>query len=211
METTRRPLPPAEAPPVEAVAPDADATAVVETAAPGVLAKLGQVLPAAESIVRFVYRMATVSAVAAAVVVLALIDLFPAAAASVSLWWLVLAYLVLVIPAGATALLGWTLSDLMKLPGQIREAALSAARGAAQGVSDVAKAPRKSRLVSVFRAIWAARGLAMGPRDVLTKTLAAARFVRLASLPFVLALVALFVVNGAVIVLGALGLLVLLF
>jgi len=169
-----------------------DTTAVLAETPPGVLQKLGRVVPAADTLVRFAYRTGIVSAGSAALI---WFTLFRGALGTAAMPWglaLGLAALLL-IPAGAAALVGWTLADLVRLPGQLRQAAVTAAGGAA-GV-----AKKGSRIASVFRAIWALRGLALGSKDVWVRAIAAARFIRLASLPFVLALVGLFALNGLVI------------
>lgn len=179
-----------------------DAPAVLDETSPGVLQKLGRVVPAADTLVRFAYRTGAISAVSA---VLIWVALFGAAVGTVAMpWGLALAVaLLLLIPAGSAVLVGWTLSDLLRLPGQIRQAAVTAAGGAAGAVK------KGSRIASVFRAIWALRGLALGSKDVWVRAVAAVRFIRLASLPFVLALVGLFALNGLVIAGGLVALLVL--
>lgn len=167
------------------------------------LAKLGRVVPAADTLVRFAYRTGGVSAVSAGLIWFALFQGGIGTAAMP--WGLALAVAVLLlIPAGAAALVGWTLADLVRLPGQLRQAAVNAASG-----SGTAGKAKKSRVVSVFRAIWALRGLALSSKDVWFRAVAAARFIRLASLPFVLALVALFALNGLVIAGGLIALAVL--
>ena len=185
----------------------ATAPAVIAEAPPGVLAKLGRVVPGADTLVRFAYWTAGISAVSAALIVAALIDIAagPDAIVGDPSWPLALAvFVILCIPAGAAALVGWTLSDLVRLPGQLRQAAIAAAGGASGAVK-----AKGSRIARIFRAIWAARGLALGSKDAGLRAVAAARFIRLASLPFVLALVGMFALNGLVIAAGLASLLVL--
>ncbi|GAB5536186.1 MAG: hypothetical protein Rubg2KO_24350 [Rubricoccaceae bacterium] len=184
---------------VEASELATDVPDVFENTPPSVLKKLGRVVPAADTLVRFAYRTGFVSAVSATLIWFAL---FQRALGTAAMPWglaLGLAALLL-IPAGAAALVGWTLADIIRLPGQLRQAAVTAAGGAA-GV-----AKKGSRIASIFRAIWALRGLALGSKDVWMRAIAAARFIRLASLPFVLALVGLFALNGLVIVGGLIAL-----
>lgn len=176
--------------------------AVIEETPTGVLQKLGRVVPAADTLVRFAYRTGAVSAISA---VLIWVALFGGGIGTVAMpWGLALATAaLLLIPAGAAALVGWTLADLVRLPGQLRQAAVATAGGA------TGTAKGGSRIASVFRAIWALRGLALGSKEVWVRAVAAVRFVRLASLPFVLALVGLFALNGVVILGGMVALLVL--
>lgn len=182
----------------------ADVPAVIEETPPGVLQKLGRVVPAADTLVRFAYRTGLVSAVSAGLIWVAL---FGSAVGTMAMpWGLALATAaLLLIPAGSAALVGWTLADLVRLPGQLRQAAVAAAGGTTGAVN------KGSRIASVFRAIWALRGLALGSKDLWMRAVAAVRFVRLASLPFVLALVGLFALNGLVILGGLIALGVLAF
>ena len=174
--------------------------AVLADAPPGALARLGRVIPGADTLVRFAYRTGAASAVAAALVWAAL---FERVVGTPSMPWpfAIVVAVVLLVPALAAALVGWTLADLVRLPGQLREAAVAAAGG----VTGAARA-KGSRIAAIFRAIWAARGLALGSKDAWLRAIAAARFIRLASLPFVLALVGLFALNGVVIVAGLVAL-----
>lgn len=168
-----------------------DSTPTVPVAAPpaerAALARLGRVLPAARGIVRFAYRAAAVSAACAFVLGVAAFVARPVSAAQA----LVLA-LVLTVPAGALAFVGWTLSDLLRLPASLREAAVSATREAADGF-------RGGRATGVLSAVWAARGLVLGSRDAWLRTAALAR---LASLPLVLGALALCALNAVVVPAG---------
>lgn len=170
-----------------------------ESVPPGALARLGRLLPRISTVVRWAYRLAAVSAASAGVIVVAL--------ASADWTWLTPAALavlavVLLLPAAAVAIAGWTLADIASLPGQIREAALAAAR------REPSEAPaRRSRIGGILRSLWAARGLALLSRDGWLKAVGAVRFLRLASLPFMLGLVGFVALNGLVIAGGAVALL----
>lgn len=166
-----------------------------------VLAPLGRVLPLVHGLVRVCYRTSVVSVLAVAAILGAVLT--SSWGAQVSVTFALLGAAVLLLPAAAAALLGWTLSDLLRLPSQLREAAAAAAGGVrSTGV-------RRSRLASVVRAVWAARGLVLTSRDGWMKAIAAARMARLASLPFALSLVGLFVLNGVIVVGGLVALAVL--
>ena len=170
-------------------------------APPGALARLGRLLPGVEAVARFAYRTAAVSAACAGLVVWAVVDAVEGVATADAIGLAVL----LLLPALATALAGWTLADLARLPGQIKESALAAARGA-QGAK---AAP--SRIGRLVRSLWAARGLALLTRGGWLKAVGALRFLRLASLPFALALVGAVALNAVVIAAGLVAALVLIF
>ena len=191
-----RPSPAEATPPERAVAPD------LADAPPGALARLGQLLPGVEAVVGVAYRLAGVSAVAAALIVAAVVDVAPGLATGA----VVALALLLLVPAAALALAGWTLADLASLPGQIKEAALAATGRASGG------APEKgSRIARLVRSLWAARGLAMLTKGGWVRAVGTLRFLRLASLPFALALLGAVALNAVVIVGGLVALLVLLF
>lgn len=196
----RPPAPPGARPPDE-LAAEAVAGGGAE-APPGALARLGRLIPGAEAVVRFAYRTAGLSALGVAAIVVAVgqaVAWAPAWRGSLA----VLA-LVLLVPAGAALLAGWTLGDLTRLPGELREAALGAAT-LARG-----ERRKRSRLLSVVRALWAARGVALLSKGAWLKAVGALRFLRLASLPFALALAGLFALNGVVILGGVVALVTLL-
>lgn len=200
VDSITRPVQPSPAltePPAEAAV---DRLGVeVEAASPGLLARLGRALPAVDTLVRFAYRTAAASAVAAALVVGAVAE----AVGGLPGWAVVLG-LGLLLPSAGTALAGWTLADLVRIPGQLREAAL-----AATGRSG---APAEGgRIVRLLKGLWAARGLALLTRGTWLKAVGALRFVRLASLPFALGLLALVALNVVVLAAGAVALLFLLF
>ena len=173
---------------------DADATS------PGALARVGRWLPRVRGIVRFAYRSALAGVVSAGLIVAAL--------AQAGVWRdaLVVLGVALAVPPLAVALAGWTLADLASLPAQVRDAALAAA-----GKGSDAKPQKGSRLGGLVRSLWAMRGLALLSRDGWFKVVGAVRFVRLASLPFLLGLIAMAVLNAAVIAGGVAALLVLAF
>ena len=171
----------------------------VAEAPPGALARLGRLLPGVDAVVRAAYRTAAVSSLAVAVILYAVWDAFSARMIAADL---VVLGVVLLLPAAAVALAGWTLADVARLPGQIRDAALGAARDATT--------PKKgSRIVRVVKSIWAARGLALLTRGGWLKAVGALRFARLASLPFALTLVAFVAANVVVIAAGLIALLTL--
>ena len=190
------------APVLDGPPPEADLARVeaeVEAASPGLLARLGGLLPAVSTLVRFAYRTAAVSALAALLVVAAVAE----AVGGLPGWAVVLGA-ALLLPAAGTALAGWTLSDVVRIPGQLREAALaSTGRGGT--------AAKGSRIVRLLKGLWAARGLALLSRGTLLKAVGALRFVRLASLPFALGLLGLVALNAVVVVAGAVALVSLLF
>ena len=172
--------------------------AEVAEAPPGALARLGALLPSVDAVVRLAYRTAALSALAVGVILWAVWD---AVAWRMVPTDLVVLGVVLLLPAAAVALAGWTLADVARLPGQLRDAALAAA-----GRGEGAPSKKGSRLV---RSLWAARGLALLTRGGWLKAVGALRFVRLASLPFAFGLVVLVLFNGVVIVAGVVALLVL--
>ncbi|HEX8387250.1 MAG TPA: hypothetical protein VF576_13750 [Rubricoccaceae bacterium] len=177
--TTRRARP-------EAIAEDANRPAP----------RPGRLVPAARGAVRVAWRTAGAGALGAAAVWAALFE-GPLATGAVS--WAVAGIVaaVLLVPAGAAALLAWTLGDLLDLPADLREAAASV-RSDANG--------RGVR--GLFRTVWAVRGLALGGAGAWTRT---AGLVRLASLPFVLGLLGLVALNAVVVVAGVVALVTLVF
>ena len=204
--TPRLAGPPDAAPPgpgsARALAPAASPSDVeIADAPPGVLARLGRLLPSVDAVVRLAYRLAGLSALSVAVILWAVWDAFSLRMVPMDL---AILGVVLLVPAAAVALAGWTLADVARLPGQIRDAALAAA-----GRGDPASAKKGSRLGRLVRSVWAARGLALLTRGGWLKAVGALRFVRLASLPFALALVALVLMNGVILLAGVVALLTL--
>ena len=200
-----RPAPPPAA--AERAAPDA-------APPPGALARLGRLLPGVGALVRFAYGTAGASAVSAVLIWFALFEGplragalggaagSPASGASGVAF---VAAALLLVPAAAAALAGWTLADLAALPGQLRDAAL-----AATGRGERRPGRGGGRRLGLVRALWAARGLALTSKGAWLRAVGAVRFVRLASLPFALALAGLFALNALVILGGAVALVVLL-
>ncbi|WP_420454535.1 hypothetical protein [Rubrivirga sp.] len=175
-------------------------TLALADAPPGALARLGRLLPGVDALVRLAYRLALASAVAAGLIVAAV-----ASATALATPVLVGLGALLLVPAAAVAVAGWTLADLASLPGQLRQAAL-AATGRAGGAAE-----KGSRIARLVKSLWAARGLALLTKGGWLRAVGALRFVRLASLPFALALLGFVALNGVVIAGGLVALLVLLF
>ena len=185
--TTRR------TPAPDAAAPDAalDAPAARDA---GATSRLDRFVPAVRAAVRAAWRTSAAGALGAAAVWAAL---FERSLAAGGVSWGVAAVVaaVLLVPSGAAALLGWTLGGLVALPGEIRDAA----RG-------VAVPTRAAGVGGLFRTVWALRGLVSGSAEAWART---AGLARLASLPFVLGLLALVALNGVVVVAGIVALVVL--
>ena len=190
--TASRPAAAPSAPPAEVALAEAP---------PGALARLGRLLPGVEAIVRFAYRLAGVSAVAALLIVAAVWRWAPQLATGV----LVALGILLLVPAIAVAIAGWTLADIASLPRQIKEAALAATGREASGA-----AAKGSRIGRLLRSLWAARGLALLTKGGWVRAVGTLRFLRLTSLPFALALLGAVALNGAVIAGGLVAVLLLL-
>ncbi|MGB3543475.1 hypothetical protein [Rubrivirga sp.] len=183
-------------PPVAADLPEPSETSK------GALARLGRVLPGIHAVVRLAYRLALVSAVAAGLIVLAVGTAERIEVGAGALWVL---GLILLTPAAALAVAGWTIADLVSLPGEIRDAAIAAASR-----EDGVVKPRRSRIGRLVASLWAARGLALLSKDGWLKAVGALRFLRLASLPFMLGLLGFVMLNGLVILGGLVALVALL-
>jgi hypothetical protein len=115
---------------------------------------------------------------------------------------------VLFVPAAGTFLAVLTLREVLDLPGRIRalpgavrESASEAGThlAGAEGAEGAEKQRRSQRLLGFFGVLWKLRGIVEETRGSWLKTLALARFARLASLPFALALVGAFALNFLVI------------
>lgn len=112
---------------------------------------------------------------------------------------------VLLIPAAGTFLAVLTLREVLDLPARLRAlpgAVRESASEAGSHLADVAggKAQRRSlRVFGFFGVLWKLRGIVEETRGSWLKTIALARFARLASLPFALALVGAFALNFVVI------------
>ena len=188
----------------EAARPPAAATeAPAEGASAG---RLGRWLPRIAGLVRFAYRVAGVSAASAALLWWALAG--GAVLAGGAAWVPALALLALLLmPAGAAALLGLTLHDVLTLPERLRQGATAAAAESREALA--ASGARGGRIAGLVRAVWAARGFVLESKGAWAKAAAAARVVRLAKLPFTLGLLGLFALNAAVIAGGLIALAVL--
>jgi len=119
---------------------------------------------------------------------------------------------VLLVPAAGTFLAVLTLREVLDLPGRIRSlpgAVRESASEAGSQLADVAGADgqrRSQRVFGFFGVLWRLRGIVEETRGSWLKTLALARFARLASLPFALALVGAFALNFVVIAAAVLAL-----
>ena len=117
----------------------------------------------------------------------------------------IIALAVLLVPAAGTFLAVLTLREVLDLPGRIRAlpgAVRDSATEAGSQLADVAGAEtqrRSRRVLGFFGVLWRLRGIVEETRGSWLKTLALARFARLASLPFALALVGAFALNFVVI------------
>jgi hypothetical protein len=211
-----RPRPPALAAPIpsvpeaaaspDAVAPDAVAPDAV---APDAATRLGRVLPLVRRAERTARRIAAVSAGGGVVLTGALAwadvrsgELEP---------FVALVFLaVVLVPAGLTWLGAAVLRDLAALPARLRTGAAGTAGRARAAVARPPDGARGGRVAGVFRALWAARGLALDARAGGLKVVAAARLLRLASLPFLALLALAFALNFVVIAAAAVALAVVL-
>ena len=110
----------------------------------------------------------------------------------------VLLLALLLVPAAAAYVGHLMLRDLLDLPARLRATASETVGEAKDALVSGDRAGR-ARLFGFFRAIWAARGLLLDTKGLWVKMAATARLVRLASLPFVLGLLAAFALNFAVI------------
>ena len=196
-----RPVAPADA------SERAPAQVLAEAPPSGVLARVQKLLPLVHGLVRRTKALAAVSALSAVALWALLFEpwqwnvdpptggyAFP-----------VLALLLLFVPAAAALLGALTLNDLLSLPAQIKGAMADTA-GQARGA--LAKGGEGGRLFRLARALWAARALALDAKGGWLKAVAAARLVRLASLPFALALVGAVALNGFVIAAAVVAVLV---
>ncbi len=118
----------------------------------------------------------------------------------------VLALGVLLVPAAGTWLAVGTLREVLDLPARLRAvpgAVRETAAEAASRASGSSTEGRAGRLVGVVGVLWRLRGVVLDTRGSWLRTVALARFARLASLPFALALVAAFGLNFVVIAVAA--------
>lgn len=119
---------------------------------------------------------------------------------------------VLLGPAAGTFLAVLTLREVLglparlrSLPGTVRDTALEAKEHAA-GSSE--RQGRAGRVLGFFGVLWRLRGIVEDTRGSWLRTLALARFARLASLPFALGLLAAFALNVVVIAAAVVAMLV---
>lgn len=117
---------------------------------------------------------------------------------------------VLLVPAAGTFAAVLTLREVLALPdrlralpGTLRESAVDVKDRAASVASPADGRSRTGRALGFFGVLWRLRGLVEESRGSWLRTLALARFARLASLPFFLWLLAAFALNFAVIAAAA--------
>jgi hypothetical protein len=152
-------------------------------------------------------KVQTVGVASAGAAVVLWVILFGDAAWPLSAQTLValLVLAVLLVPAAGTFLAVLTLREVLDLPGRIRalpgavRESASEASGHVTGSAVSEGRGRTGRLLGFFGVLWKLRGIVEETRGSWLKTLALARFARLASLPFALALVGAFALNFLVI------------
>lgn len=181
---------------------------------PTLVDRVRGITPAVRGLVGKVRAVGVVSAVAA-VVLWAI--LFGASAWPISgeaaLAYVALA--VLLVPAAGTFVAVLTLREVLalpdrlrSLPGTLRETAVDVKGRAAAVTLPAEGRSRTGRALGFFGVLWRLRGLAEDTRGSWLRTLALARFARLASLPFFLWLLAAFALNFAVIAAAVVAVLV---
>jgi len=181
---------------------------------PSLVERVRGIAPTVRGLVGKVRAVGVASAVAA-VVLWAI--LFGASAWPISAE-AVLAYValaVLLVPAAGTFAAVLTLRDVLALPdrlravpGALRESAVDVREHAASVVRPGEGQSRTGGALGFFGVLWRLRGLVEESRGSWLRTLALARFARLASLPFFLWLLAAFALNFAVIAAAAVAVLV---
>lgn len=181
---------------------------------PSLVERVRGLTPAVQGLVGKVRAVGAVSAVAA-VVLWAVV--FGAHAwpltAEAALAYVALA--VLLVPAAGTFVAVLTLREVLALPDRLRSLP-GTLRGTAVDVKDRAASvarpadgrSRTGRALGFFGVLWRLRGIVGETRGSWLRTLALARFARLASLPFFLWLLAAFALNFAVIAAAAVAVLV---
>jgi hypothetical protein len=164
-------------------------------------------LPAVHRLIGKVQAVGVVSA-GAAVVLWAL--LLGATAWPLSLQTvLVLVVLgILLIPAAGTFVAVGVLREVIALPGRLRALPGAVRESALEAREQAAGEGRSRRLIGFFGVLWRLRGIVADTQSSWLQTLALARFARLASLPFALALVGAFALNFAVIAAAVVAVLV---
>lgn len=183
---------------------DSTPTPSAVPASSGLTDRLRGILPIVRGVIGKVRAVGIVSAVAAVVLWAVLFGgvLWPLSGRTLGA---LVALGVLLVPAGGTLLAVLTLNEVLdlpnrlrSLPGQVRDSASEAATGAADVVRP--GGPKRSRrLFGFVGVLWRLRGVMGDSRGTLARTVALARAARLASLPFVLVLVAAFVLDFVVI------------
>lgn len=119
---------------------------------------------------------------------------------------------VLLVPAAGTFVAVLTLREVLALPDRLR-AVPGALRETAVDVKDraatvAAPGGTRQRALGFFGVLWRLRGIVEETRGSWLRTLALARFARLASLPFVLGLLGAFALNVVVIAAAVVAVLV---
>ena len=180
---------------------------VTPTPDPAVLDRVRGMLPAVHRLIGKVQAVGVVSA-GAAVVLWAL--LLGATAWPLSLQTvLVLVVLgILLIPAAGTFVAVGVLREVIALPGRLRALPGAVRESAVEAREQAAGEGRSRRLIGFFGVLWRLRGIVADTQSSWLQTLALARFARLASLPFALALVGAFALNFAVIAAAVVAVLV---
>lgn len=170
---------------------------------PALVQRLTRLLPSVRGLVRAAKRLAAVSAVAAVVLWLVLVDvpaLWPASGYTVEA---VLGLALLLVPAGGTLVAAYTLEEVLALPARLRAVPgqLRDVAGEARGHAAALARPEERRrgLLGFFGTVWRLRALVGETQGAWLRALALARMARLASLPFALGLLAAFALSFVVI------------
>ncbi len=176
---------------------------------PTLVERVRGIAPTVRGLIGKVRAVGIVSAVAAVVLwaILFGASAWPISAESVLA---VVALAVLLVPAAGTFAAVLTLREVLALPdrlravpGTLRESAVDVKDRAAAVVHPAEGRSRTGRALGFFGVLWRLRGLAGETRGSWLRTLALARFARLASLPFFLWLLAAFALNVVVIAAAA--------
>ena len=192
---------------------DDSATPTATPAPPGFTERLGSMLPLVRGLIGKVRAIGVASAVAAVVLWAVLFGgvLWPLTVRTAGA---LVALGLLLVPAGGTLLAVLTLNEVLDLPnrlralpGQVRDSAAATATGAADVVRP-GESKRSRRLFGFVGVLWRLRGVMGDSRGTLARTVALARAARLASLPFVLALVVAFALDFVVIAAAVVAVLV---
>lgn len=165
---------------------------------PALLDRVRGVLPVVHSLIGKVQAVGMVSA-GAAVVLWAVLFGTRAWPLSIQTGLVLFVLGVLLIPAAGTFLAVGVLREVIALPGRLRALPGAVRDSAVVAREQAAGGGRSRRLVGFFGVLWRLRGIVADTQSSWLQTLALARFARLASLPFALALVGAFALNFAVI------------